>query len=76
MSTFRTLAEGKGHLETNADWAKTEKRIGEIRIILRKYFANEGFDIPGDSEPIPFSRGTGGGYRTAFTIGTGPSYDA
>ena len=72
---LRTLAEVKGHLQTSENWAKTERRIAELRSALRRYFTNEGFDIPGDSEPIPFSPGKGRGYRTAFAIGTGPAYD-
>ena len=49
------------------DWSKIEKRIQEIRKILRDYFG-----LPGD--PIPFIEG--GGYQSIFKIGCTRSFDA
>ena len=73
--TLRLLAERKGRLETAPDWPRIEKRIEEIRAALRKFFVDEGFDIPKDSDPIPFSKDAGGGYRTTFIVGTSRSYE-
>ena len=73
--TLKLLAGHKGHLESGVHWDRIEKRIEEIQAALLKFFADEGFDIPKDSDPIPFSKGAGGGYRTTFIVGTGPSYE-
>jgi hypothetical protein len=59
---LRVLAEERGIIRNgNAvgeDWAKVEKRMQEIRKVLREYFA-----LPDD--PIPF---VGTGYQSRFKI--------
>jgi hypothetical protein len=68
---LRILAELRGVIrqaaEAGQDWPKVEKRIREIRRVLRARF-----DI--SSDPIPFIEGTG--YRATFKISCRPSYEA
>jgi hypothetical protein len=66
---LRTLAEEGGRI-TNTNrlgvlWSKFEKRVQEIRAILRQYFGIS-------DDPIPYIEGTG--YVTQFRIRSGPSY--
>ena len=58
-NTARGKAHGRGR-------AKLEKRIQDIRNVLRRYFALAG-------NPIPFIKGSG--YRSAFKVGLAPSYN-
>ncbi len=66
--TLSELASGNGVLQTAEDgkWARIEKRVEEIRKLLRRCFSIE-------QDPIPFVKGTG--YQARFTIGLKPSYD-
>jgi hypothetical protein len=67
--TLRTMAEQNGIIrdgaKAGATWAKVEKRIQEIRKVLRKHFRIT-------ADPIPFVEGTG--YQTCFKIGCSPSF--
>jgi hypothetical protein len=67
--TLRELAQANGMIrdetQTRVSWTKLEKRVQEIRRLLRKYF-----EIAPD--PIPYGRGTG--YRTKFKVTCGPSF--
>ena len=51
--------------KAGATWLKVEKRIQEIRKVLRKHFSIT-------SDPVPFVKGTG--YQACFKIGCGPSF--
>jgi len=66
--TMRTLAEQHGIIQdamkTGQPWPKVEKRIQEIRKIMRKHFGIS-------TDPIPFIKGTG--YQARFKIGCSPS---
>jgi len=66
---LRVLAEQEGVLsnaeDANVRWAEVEKRIQEIRKVLRKYF-----QIP--SDPIPYVQGRG--YVAQFKIHCGKSF--
>ena len=68
--TFRAMAEeisasfGTG-AKTNAKWPNVEKRIQEIRKVLRNHFSIT-------ADPIPFVKGTG--YQACFKIGCSPSF--
>jgi hypothetical protein len=72
---LRRLAERKGWLasplEAQVQWSKLEKRIQEIRLILRKHFGIS-------SDPIPFVEKTRpedkSGYNVRFKISCGTSY--
>jgi hypothetical protein len=61
---LRTLAEKRGIIQNAAAagqvWVKVEKRIQEIRRVLRAHFGIS-------ADPIPFVEGTG--YRANFKIG-------
>lgn len=67
--TLRALAEERGIIrdaaKTGQAWPKVEKRIQEIRKVLRKHFGIA-------ADPIPFVEGTG--YQALFQIGWSPSY--
>jgi hypothetical protein len=58
---LRSLAEQGGTLETStaSTWPKVEKRIQEIRRVLRKHFAIS-------ADPLPFIRGNG--YQACLRI--------
>ena len=66
---LRALAEERGIIRDGKaigeDWSKVEKRIQEIRKVLREYFG-----LPDD--PIPFVEGTG--YQSMFKISCAPSF--
>jgi hypothetical protein len=66
---LRALAEAGGTIRDTAkvggDWPKVERRIQEIRKLLREHF-----NIAAD--PIPFLQGTG--YKACFEIGCSPSF--
>ena len=66
---FCLLAESQGTVSDGAqaeqDWRKVEKRIQEIRQILRSRFGIS-------DDPLPFIEGTG--YKARFSIGCAPSY--
>jgi len=66
---LRRIAELNGtvrsHVEARYEWPKFEKRVQEIRRVLRKHF-----DI--SSDPIPYVEGNG--YRTRFKISCAPSF--
>jgi hypothetical protein len=68
--TFRSMAEHNGIIrdgrETGVAWSKVEKRIQEIRKVLRKHF---GITV----DPIPFVEGTG--FKARFKIACGPSFN-
>jgi hypothetical protein len=67
---LRALAEHRGVIRNGMDasqeWPKVEKRIQEIRKVLRKHFGIS-------ADPIPFVEGVG--YQARFNIGCGPSYE-
>jgi hypothetical protein len=66
--TLRALAESGGVISstrTAAEWRKLEKRIQEIRKLLRACFALNG-------DPVPYVKG---GYRTRFKIRLSASYE-
>ena len=67
--TLRALAEQGGIIrdtaKTGHTWAKVEKRIQEIRRVLRKHFGIS-------ADPIPFVEGAG--YQAHFKINCRPSY--
>jgi hypothetical protein len=69
--TLRMLAEGRGVLEYSGiqpkDLSNTEKRVQEIRAILRRKFGLV-------TDPVPNVKNTG--YRTAFKIGVRPSFNS
>jgi hypothetical protein len=69
-SILRVLAEKRGVIrdavKTDRTWPKVEKRIQEIRKVLREHFHIS-------ADPIPFIEGTG--YQARFKISCGPSYD-
>ncbi len=71
---LQQLGESHGTISTSSpkDWSKIEKRIQEIRRILRAHFFRQCFEIPADSDPLPFVKGIG--YRASFAIATRPSY--
>jgi hypothetical protein len=66
---LRELAEQGGVIREAKQgpqaWAKIEKRVQEIRKVLRTYFGIS-------ADPLPYVEG---GYRACFNIGCGPSYD-
>jgi hypothetical protein len=66
---LRALAQSRGTIcdgkAIGEQWPKIEKRVQDIRRVLREYFG-----LPGD--PIPFIEGTG--YQTLFKIKCGPSF--
>lgn len=62
--TLRELAESDGVLRTAPKWPRLEKRIQEIRALLRAHFR-----LPGD--PVPYRDGA---YRARFRIGVNHSY--
>lgn len=66
---MRAMAEQDGIIrdgaKTGATWPKVEKRIQEIRKVLRKHFSIT-------ADPIPFVEGTG--YQARFKIGCSPSF--
>ena len=68
--TLRALAEQGGTIrdaaKTGRTWPKVEKRMQEIRKVLRKHFRIS-------ADPIPFVEGTG--YQARFKIGCGPSFN-
>jgi hypothetical protein len=72
---LRRLAEKKGwianEMEAQMEWSKVEKRIQEIRSVLREHFGIA-------SDPIPFLEKNrpedNGGYNSRFRICCGPSY--
>lgn len=66
-ATLRKLAESGGVIlstPTAAEWPKLEKRIQEIRKVLRVRFGI-------NSDPVPYRDG---GYTARFKIGVRPSY--
>jgi hypothetical protein len=67
--TLRVLAERRGLIQeptkAHQDWSQVEKRIQEIRKILRNHFGIS-------ADPIPFVEGAG--YQVLFKIGCSPSY--
>ncbi len=67
---LRTLAEKRGMIQSAAEagqnWPRVEKRIQEIRRVLRARFGIS-------ADPIPFVEGTG--YRAIFKIGCRRSYE-
>jgi hypothetical protein len=69
-TTLRVLAEGRGLIRDAAhargQWEKVEKRIQEIRQVLREHFHIS-------ADPIPFVEGAG--YQAMFKIECGPSCD-
>jgi hypothetical protein len=69
-TVLRGLAERRGMIRDGAglrqDWPKVEKRIQEIRRVLRAHFGIS-------ADPIPFIDGTG--YRANFKIACLPSYE-
>ena len=70
-ATLRAMAVQNGIVQDGAkmgaDWSKVEKRIQEIRRVLRRRFGIA-------ADPVPFIAGTG--YRARFKISCGPSFDA
>jgi hypothetical protein len=70
-STLRTVADRRGILHEytgrERSWPRVEKRMQDIRRVLRKHFGL-------DSDPLPFVPGTG--YRALFKIGVSPSVNS
>jgi len=73
-AVFRAIAERRGVIQVVADkrmWAEVEKRIQEIRKVLRHRFGLT-------DDPLPFKKKRRGsedfGYRAKFKVGCGPSY--
>jgi hypothetical protein len=68
--TLRVLAEEDGTIQdaakTGRTWPRVEKRIQEIRKVLRKHFRIS-------ADPIPFVEGTG--YQARFKISCSRSYN-
>ena len=68
--TLRVLAQERGMIrdgaKTGREWPKVEKRIQEIRKLLRKHFAIA-------ADPLPFVEGTG--YCARFQIRCAPSFE-
>jgi hypothetical protein len=68
---LRTLAEKRGIVQSPAEagqnWPRVEKRIQEIRKVLRARFGIS-------ADPIPFIEGTG--YQAIFKIGCRRSYES
>jgi hypothetical protein len=64
------LARGRGIIRepgrSSRTWSQVEKRIQEIRRLLKRYFYLS-------SDPIPFIQGVG--YQARFKIGCGPSVE-
>jgi hypothetical protein len=75
--TLRELAKSNGVLQATGNgqtWAMVEKRVQEIRVVLRRRFGLA-------DDPLPFSRKrqkslTESGYRAAFKIGCRLSFEA
>jgi hypothetical protein len=67
--TLRQLAVERGIIgpatTTRFAWPKVEKRIQEIRKVLRRHFGIS-------SDPVPYVEGTG--YQACFKIGVSPSF--
>jgi hypothetical protein len=67
--TLRAMAEQNGIIQDGtkmgATWPKVEKRIQEIRKVLRKHFSIT-------ADPIPFVKGIG--YQAVFKISCSPAY--
>jgi hypothetical protein len=67
--TLRALAEQRGIVRTptkpGQSWSDVEKRMQEIRKLLREHFCVS-------TDPIPFIEG--GGYQARFKIGCSPSF--
>jgi hypothetical protein len=66
---LRALAEQGGAIneaKAGSSWPKVEKRIQEIRKVLRKRFGIS-------ADPIPFVSGVG--YKACFKINCGPSFN-
>ena len=67
--TLRSLAESHGVLSstpTAAEWSKLEKRMQEIRQLLKASFCI-------DDDPVPYIKGA---YRAQFKIVLTPPYEA
>jgi hypothetical protein len=67
---LRDLAKVRGTMASapaDQDWPKVEKRMQEIRKVLRNHFAIS-------TDPVPFVKGTG--YQACFKIGCSPSFKA
>jgi hypothetical protein len=66
---FRVLAAGRGIIrdaeKTGGKWPEVEKRMQEIRKVLREHFQIS-------ADPIPFVEGTG--YQARFKISCSPSF--
>jgi hypothetical protein len=69
--TLRVLAQERGMIrdgaKTGGEWPKVERRIQEIRKLLRKHFAIA-------ADPLPFVAGTG--YQASFQIFCAPSFES
>jgi hypothetical protein len=66
---LREMAQQNGIIPDGAkigDWRKVERRMQEIRKVLRKHFRNSG-------DPVPFVKNTG--YRACFKIGCSSSFN-
>jgi hypothetical protein len=67
--TLSKLAQTRGVIrngtEAGLPWPKVEKRVQEIRRVLRKHFGVS-------SDPLPFVEGLG--YKARFKISRGPSF--
>jgi len=68
---LQIMAESSGVIrdtqKTHGKWPMVEKRMQEIRELLRQYFGLSG-------DPVPYAPGNG--YRTRFRIARAPSYDS
>ncbi len=74
--TLKLLAEAGGAIPVAIKERKVvEKRMQEIRKTLRAHFERERFDLPRDSDPLPYDP-EGKKYEAIFRIDKSPSFDA
>jgi len=73
--TLRDLAEAHGTLGVPIRQRPAiEKRMQEIRQILRAHFRREGYEILQTSDPLPYNKDRQC-YTSSFTAGVRPSFD-
>ena len=72
---LRALAASGGVAKVAGDLNRgtVEKRMQEIRKLLKAHFESERFDISSESDPLPYVQGDG--YRPRFTLRLRPSFD-
>ena len=71
------LAElgGVAKVAGDANRDRAEKRMQEIRKLLREHFESERIALSSESDPLPYVQGVqGDGYRPRFTLRLRPSF--